>query len=70
VYRQIGDSGRITGEPEVIDTASRRTEEKDRRTYPIMGGSVFFDPSLRIYAILGPQCGVGWTLERKPISYN
>jgi hypothetical protein len=30
----------------------------------------FFDPSLRIYAILWPPCGVCWTLERKVFSYN
>src|SRR6266849_6849974 len=32
----------LTGDPEVIETASRRTEEKDRGAYRIMGGSVLF----------------------------
>jgi hypothetical protein len=31
---------------------------------------VGFDPSLRIYAILWPPCGVCWTPERKAFSYN
>ena len=61
----------LTGQPEVIETASRRTEEKDSGGLTVSWEArCFFDPSLRIYAILGPQCGVGWTPERKPISYK